>query len=328
MLKILLVLLICLALAVAFVVWRLSERSASARANFPPNGQMIDVGGVEVHAYVAGEGPDLVLIHGAGGNLRDFTFDLTDRLTDRYRVIAFDRPGFGYTGHPPDADVERGESPREQARLLQAAADALGVTDPVVLGHSFGGAVAMAWALERPDATGALVVLGGATMPWPGDLDPLYGINASAVGGAIVVPLISAFATHDMAVKVLERVFAPDPVPAGYSDAFGIPLTLRRETQLSNARQVNGLRPHVVSMSESYAGLTVPVELVHGTADEIVPAEVHAIPLSGILPDAELTLLPGVGHMPHHAATGEVIAAIDRAAGRRRADARAEAASK
>ena len=63
-----------------------------------------------------------------------------------------------------------------------------------------------------------------------------------------------------------------------------------------------------------YDTIACPVEIVHGDADTIVPATIHAIPLSDILPRARLTLLPGVGHMPHHAAPDDVIAAIDRLA--------------
>jgi pimeloyl-ACP methyl ester carboxylesterase len=71
-------------------------------------------------------------------------------------------------------------------------------------------------------------------------------------------------------------------------------------------------------MAQTYAQLSLPVEILHGTADTIVPADVHAIPLSTRLPDAVLTLLPGIGHMPHHADPAAVVAAIDRAAVRAR----------
>jgi pimeloyl-ACP methyl ester carboxylesterase len=71
-------------------------------------------------------------------------------------------------------------------------------------------------------------------------------------------------------------------------------------------------------MSQGYAQLALPVEILHGTADTIVPASVHALPLSAVLPDATLTLLPGIGHMPHHADPAAVVAAIDRAAARAR----------
>jgi pimeloyl-ACP methyl ester carboxylesterase len=190
------------------------------------------------------------------------------------------------------------------------------VRDPVVVGHSYGGAVAMAWGLRAPQDTGALVILAGATMPWPGGLGGWYALTSSKVGRATVVPLVSAFAPVSRTEDAIAGIFAPDPVPPGYADHIGAGLTLRRDTLATNARQVNGLRPHVVLMSENYDKLALPVEIVHGTADTIVPADIHAIPMSKLLPDATLTLLPGVGHMPHHADPEAIVAAIDRAAAR------------
>src|SRR6056297_3035941 len=96
-------LILVLALMVGFVVlvqWRASTHEARARAETPPAGDIIDIDGVPVHYKVMGSGPDLILIHGASGNLSDFTLGFTDRLTDRYRVILFDRPGLGWTGRP------------------------------------------------------------------------------------------------------------------------------------------------------------------------------------------------------------------------------------
>ncbi len=291
---------------------RATAREAAAEAAWPPTGQFLQVNGLKVHADVSGSGPDVVLIHGASGNTRDFTFDLAQRLGDRYRVIAFDRPGLGWSGDAGDAGV----SPLVQADILRAAADQLGVRNPIVVGHSYGGAVAMAWGLRAPDDTAALVILGGATMPWPGGLGGWYGLTSSRFGRATVVPLVTALAPVARAEDAIAGIFAPDPVPSGYADYVGAGLTLRRDTLSMNARQVNGLRPYVVLMSESYARLDLPVEIVHGTADTIVPAEVHAIPLSKLLPDAVLTLLPGIGHMPHHADPQAIVAAIDRAATR------------
>ena len=81
--------------------------------------------GGRVHAVVQGRGPDLVLIHGANGNARDFTFDLVDRMARDFRVIAFDRPGFGHS------DAFGGlKSPLAQAQVLRDAAAELGVTAP------------------------------------------------------------------------------------------------------------------------------------------------------------------------------------------------------
>ena len=290
---------------------RAAQRAALAEDRFPPVGTLVEVSGGRVHAIVAGAGPDLVMIHGAGGNARDFTHRLVPMLARDYRVIAFDRPGHGYTdAGDPDLYL----TPQSQAALLQEAAAALGVTRPIVLGHSYGASVALAWALAQPDATAALVLLAGATMPWPGGLKASYHINASALGGATVVPLIAAFASEDQARDVLTAIFAPQDVPEGYVDHFGLPLSMRRETLRANARQVTHLRPEVVKMSAMYPSLTLPVELLHGDADSIVPLDIHARPLSRRLPDARLTVMEGVGHMPHHADPAAVVEAVNRAA--------------
>ena len=114
----------------------------------------------------------------------------------------------------------------------------------------------------------------------------------------------------------LDGVFAPQPVPKGYMTQAGVMMATRVGTLRANARQVNALRPHVVEMSERYSEITIPVEILHGTADKTVYAEVHAEPLAALLPDARLTILNGIGHMPHHAVPEDVIAAIHRAADR------------
>lgn len=291
---------------------RATAREAAAEAAYPPTGQIIEVEGKRIHAHVQGSGPDLVLIHGASGNTRDFTFALADRLAQDYRVIAFDRPGLGWS----DSLGAEGISPMMQAALLQKAADKLGVRRPIVLGHSYGGAVAMAWGLTDTPDVAALVVLSGATMPWPGGLGAYYAVTGNRVGAATVIPAITAFATERQAEGAVDAIFLPDAPPAGYAEYVGVGLTMRRATLRDNAFQVTNLRPHVVRMSESYARLTLPVEILHGTADTVVPADIHALPLSRLLPEGNLVLIEGAGHMPHHTHPDDVIAAVNRAARR------------
>ena len=273
-------------------------------------GQFVEVMGTRVHAVVRGRGPDLVLIHGASGSTRDFTFDLVEPLSRSFRVIAFDRPGLGYS-----EDLgERGLSPLVQADVLRAAAAQLGVRRPIVLGHRYGGAVAMAWALRDPGGPRGLVIVSGATMPWPGGLGPWYAISSSRFGGATVVPLIAAYAPLSRADDAVAAIFAPEAAPKGYADYIGAGLSLRRDPLRTNARQVNALKAHLLAMEQNYDKLAVPVEILHGLADTIVPADVHAVPLSKRLPNARLTLIEGAGHMPHHTRSDTVIAAIRRLA--------------
>lgn len=286
--------------------WRASAREAAAEAAYPPTGQFVTVDGKRLHYEMKGHGPDLVMIHGASGSLRDLTFSLRDRLTDRYRVIVVDRPGLGHS------DALDETSLRAQARLIKAGVAQLGVTEPIVLGQSYGGAVALAWALDGGPK--ALVLVGSPSMPWPGKLDIWYRITANPVGRVLAIPLASAFVPDSYVRSAIDTVFAPDPVPKGYDDFLGTPLTLRRETLTTNVTQVNALRAELVTMEPRYPALTLPVELVHGDADTVVPLSIHSAPLSKLLPNVTLTVIPGAGHMPHHAHQDEVIAAIDRAA--------------
>jgi pimeloyl-ACP methyl ester carboxylesterase len=301
------------------VQWRASAREAAAAAAYPPQGRVIDVDGTPVHVLIEGAGPDLVLIHGASGNVRDWTYAFADRVSDRYRVIMLDRPGLGWTGRLPGNSGPwnaRAETPMEQAELLQKAVEIVGVNRPIVVGHSFGGAVAMAWALRQPDETGAVVMLGAVSNPWPGNLGWTYTVNGSAWGGALVVPVLSAFVPAKYIDDTVEAIFAPQDAPPGYAAHVGAGLVLRRKSLRANAQQVNSLYPHIVKMSQRYQRLDLPLEIVHGDADTIVPLSVHSEPLSKQVPGAVLTVLPGVGHMPQHVAPDAVEEAIDRAATR------------
>lgn len=298
--------------AVAATDRRARQRERRAEAAFPPTGHFVKIDGRLIHAHTEGSGPDLVLLHGASGNTREFTFRLVDRLKADYRVTAFDRPGLGWS-EPLLAD---GTDPRAQARMLQAAARRMGIARPLVLGQSYGGAVALGWALEAPQDTAGLVIVSGASSPWPGKLGAWYRLTATRLGSDAVIPLVTAFASERRIVSTIEEIFDPDPAPPGYVDYVGAALTLRRATMRENARQVNGLLPHVRAMAALYPGLMLPVEIIHGTADSIVPLAVHAEPLARQIPGANLVRLEGAGHMPHHTHPDAVIAAIHRAAAR------------
>lgn len=304
---------------IAAVRWGASARETTANTTYPPQGRVVDVDGTPVHVLIAGSGPDLVLLHGASGNVRDWTIDFADRVSDRYRVIMFDRPGLGWTARLKGMSGPwntQSESPMEQAALLQKAADIVGIDRPIVVGHSFGGAVAMAWALSQPDDTAAVVMLAAVSNPWPGKLGWTYTLGGTALGGAVILPVASAFLPSSYVYGNVEDIFAPQEAPDGYAEQVGAGLILRRESLRANAQQVNSLRPHIVRMSKRYGDLKMPIEIVHGDADTIVPLSVHSHPLSQQVPNAVLTVLNGIGHMPHHADPSAVENAIDRAAAR------------
>lgn len=297
----------------AVSLWRAAAREAAVEAAYPPSGQFVTLqDGCRVHAVVAGSGPDLVLIHGAGGSVRDWSFAMIPALQARYRVIALDRPGFGWSD-PLPADADGLE---DQARALAEAAALLGAERPVVLGHSYGGAVAAAWAVHLPDRMAALVMLSGVSHVWSGGIDTIYEITGRPVGAALVVPMLTAWVPDSYIRRALSGVFAPQAQPAGYYAHFGPVMSLRRQTFRINARQRVALWDEVRALMPGYRDLPMPVEILHGTADLTVGVNVHAVPLSQAAPDADLHLLEGIGHMPQHSAMPEVIAGIDRAAAR------------
>ncbi len=292
--------------------WRASRNEARAEETHPPLGQLLTVNGAQVHAYVTGDGPDLVLIHGSSGNLRDFTFRLAERLATRYRVIAFDRPGLGYS-EPLSDD---GTSLQDQADILVAAARQLGAERPVVLGQSLGGAVALAWAVYHPDRLSALVTVSGVSHPWDTGLGTYYSVLSSTVGQRLVIPLLTAFVSDERIDQQIDSVFAPADTPEGYSEHIGPRLTLRRAAMRANALQRRHLLGWVEELVPHYPDITVPTEILHAEEDRTVSHAIHSVPLADTIPEAELTTLPGSSHMPHHTDPDAVIAAIDRAATR------------
>ena len=171
-------------------------RARKAEREHPPAGQFVTVDGVRLHYIERGEGPPVVLLHGNVVTAEDFdasgVFDLVAR---RHRVIAFDRPGFGYSDRPRGSAWSAGT----QAELIRDAFAVLGINRPIVLGHSWGAAVALALGLNHPDAVKALVLLSGyyyptlradvlfsapTAIPILGDLLRLFSLSLHWQGGA------------------------------------------------------------------------------------------------------------------------------------------------
>jgi len=296
----------------AVTLWLAGQRESRAQADFPPEGQILDIDGIAVHAVVMGQGPDVVLIHGSSGNTRDMTFALAPLLARSFRVIVFDRPGLGYS-QSFNAD---GETIVEQADILQRAAAQLGADKPIVAGQSYGGSVALAWAVTRPENISALVLIAPAAVPWETPLDSFNRVSSTAWGSALLLPLIAAFVPDWYVEKALDTVFAPQQAPEGYARHFGPGLTLRRVSMHANAKQRANLLDEITQLEPRYGEISVPTEIVHGTADTTVGLEWHSHQLENKIPGAELIELKGIGHMPQVVAAPEVAAAIERAAQR------------
>ncbi|MCI4662004.1 MAG: alpha/beta hydrolase [Neomegalonema sp.] len=284
-----------------------ASSSQSLRDRYPPQGRFVPTSHGQIHLLEQGEGPAVVLIHGASGNLRDATFRLMPMLARRYRVIAVDRPGFGYSDPGPD-DRYR---PLAQAAMLREAVSSLGVRKPIVVGHSYGGAVAMAWGLQAQDEISGVVSLSGATYPWDGGVGLGYEIAATPVIGDVAIAIVRLGLTESVARDFIDRIFAPQNAPSGYADHVAIGLALRAETIKANAQDLTHLNDELATMAPRYGEIHTPVGIVHGTADTTVALSIHSEKLAKDVQKSRLIRLDGVGHMPHIVAPEACVEAID-----------------
>ncbi|MEQ9178882.1 MAG: alpha/beta fold hydrolase, partial [Nitratireductor sp.] len=134
----------------------------------PPSGSFATVNDTRMHfVHVPAADaslPPVVFIHGASGNLRDAMQPLRGLLEGRAEMLFVDRPGHGWSARGPAENA----TPAGQAKTIAALMDQLGIGRAIVVGHSFGGAVAATFALDHPRKTAGLVFLAAVSHPWPG----------------------------------------------------------------------------------------------------------------------------------------------------------------
>ena len=280
--------------------WREAERAC------PPLGAFVEVRGCRLHYVEAGEGSPVVLVHGASGNLRDMTLALAERLAKSHRVLAFDRPGYGYSTRPPGPWPD----PSVQASYLRDALAALRVERPVLVGHSWAGSLVLAYALAWPGELRGVVAVSPASHAWPG------GVVAYRV--AAQLPLLGSLLAHTvlwplgqrMADAALRSTFDPDPLPDGYRRACGIDLLFRPVQFRADGEDVGKLSRFLEIQSARYAELATPLTILTGTRDAVVSPRRHAHTLHAQVSGSRLVVVEGAGHALHHAHPDRVVAEI------------------
>jgi pimeloyl-ACP methyl ester carboxylesterase len=287
-----------------------AKMTRDAERKYPPIGRFLDVDGVRLHYIERGQGEPLVLIHGNGTLIQDFTVNgLVDRLSKHYRVIVFDRPGYGYSDRP------RGLwTPRAHATLFEHALAQLGVEQAIVLGHSWGTMVAVSLALQAPALVRSLVLLSGYYFPTARMDVVLSSPNAIPGIGDALRHTISPPLARLMLPGGIRAMFAPAPVPEPFDRLFPKELMLRPLHLRASAEDAALMTPSVMELQEHYRELKLPVVILTGGDDQIADVSRQSKRLHEEIPQSELTVLPGLGHMVHHLAPDAVIKAIDRAA--------------
>jgi pimeloyl-ACP methyl ester carboxylesterase len=287
-----------------------ARKTREAERKHPPVGRFLDVDGVRLHYIERGTGEPLALIHGNGTMIQDFTINgLVDRLSKHYRVIVIERPGYGYSTRPRQL-----WTPRAHATLYAHALHQLGVEQALVLGHSWGTMVAVSLALQAPTLVRSLVLLSGDYFPTARMDVVLSSPNAVPVIGDVLRHTISPPLSRLMLPGGIRAMFAPAPVPERFERLFPKELMLRPIQLRASAEDAALMTPAVMELQQHYRDLKLPVVILTGGNDQIADVGRQSRRLHQEIPQSELIVLPGLGHMVHHLAPDEVIKAIDRAA--------------
>jgi len=295
-------------LSAALTAAWVERRSSRAERDQPPAGRLLEIEGVRLHVVEKGEGPAVVLIHGNMVSERDYEASgLLDRLARNHRVIAFDRPGFGHSTRPRD----RLWTPAAQAKLLHAALAQLGVKEAVVVGHSMGAMVALALALDHPDDVRRLVLVGGYYYP-SARIDALLTAPvALPVLGDVMRYTVTAISARLMLKRLVRAMFGPREVPGHFIPALSREMMVRPIQLRANAEDAAFMIPQAKASSERHHELRMPVAIVAGADDKVIDAEAHSARLHREVAGSTLVVVPGAGHMVHHAAPGAIVAAVE-----------------
>lgn len=275
-------------------------------------GRFVEVDGVRVHYIARGKGRPVVLLHGNGTMAEDFVISgLLDQLAKNYRVIALDRPGFGHTDRPRD----RVWTASVQAHLVHRVLARLNAERPVIVGHSWGTLVALALAVGRWRELRGLVLLSGYFYPSHRADVALSAPLAIPGFGDAARSMVPQAVGHLLAPQVCQHVFWPEPVPARFRARFPVEIAIDPVQQRASAEDTATLNAAAAVLQPLYSSLRVPLAIITGSADAVVSTLEHSCRLHQQAPESTLAVLPGLGHMIHYSARGEIGRAVDRLMG-------------
>lgn len=259
-----------------------------------PDGSFVELSGIDVHYRVEGDnGPGVVLLHHTFGNVGTWRHVL-DGLSDVARVVAFDRPGFGFTQRPTPGDVD-GRDPYTRAASVELAValmDHLGMRDAVLVGSSAGGTVALETVDRHPDRVRGLVLIGPAITGDVGPPDGLRPLLRPLAG--LIGPLVRSRARSITPARVARGWSDPSRVTEADAEAYRAPLRIpgweAAIWSVINAEPRPDVRPVLPRIG-------VPTLVVSGAHDRTIrPAWSRRV--AAAIPGARYVELPDVGHTP------------------------------
>jgi pimeloyl-ACP methyl ester carboxylesterase len=260
-------------------------------AQCEPKENYLVIENTRVRYVEAGAGPVVVLIHGNAGSAEEFDFRSLGLICRDHRVIAVDRPGHGNSDRPDGLAATL----QYQTRLVHETLSHLGVTRPVLVGHSWGGALALAYAVEYPQELSAIVLLAPAAYPDKGGDEFLRAVLKTPVVGDVSLDVGRVVFGKHILKKELERAFYPESVPEDYL-RHASSLWLRHKQLRAFLEDEWSLNKDLARTSKHYSDIRIPVVIVTGDHDKVVSAKDNAYRLKSSIAQSRLIELKNTGH--------------------------------
>jgi len=281
-----------------------------AERDNPAVGRFLDVDGVRLHYVERGSGEPLVLLHGNGSMIEDFeSSGLIDLAARNYRVIVFDRPGFGHSDRPRSVVW----TPDAQAELIKHALQRLDVSSATVLGHSWGASVAVALALKYPDLIRGLVLASGYYYPTARPDVVAMGAPALPLIGDVLSHTLSPLVSRAIWPLMMAKIFGPRSVPEKFG-AFPKEMALRPSQIRASAAESALMIPDAFKLRNQYPHLKMPVVIIAGVEDRLIDIDTQSARLHSDISQSRFHRVAGNGHMIQQTATDQVMSAIDEVA--------------
>ena len=277
------------------LAWFNYSTRKKAEAAVPPDGTFVDIDGNRIHYVDRGprDGPAVLLIHGLGGQIRNFARPLVEDLERDHRVVLVDRPGSGWSVRAPGAPASLWQQADTMAKFIRA----LGIERPAIVGHSLGGALALTIAAEHPDVVRRLALICPLTQDEK-DVPPVF--KSLEIRSPLVRRLVANTVAVPLSVmnqeKILAEIFRPEPVPEDFPIAGGGALAARPEAFYQTSSDLVALEDQLPSLVERYPQIRVPVRILYGEEDNLLDPQRHGVATAAQLPDGRVELVPG-GHM-------------------------------
>lgn len=283
-------------------------KTKSIEKDYPPIGNFVSTldNEVEVHYLREGTGIPVVMLHGRDGTLQEYTLSIFDDIADKYEAIAFDRPGYGYSKCLNSDNL----TTKKQAKIINEAINKMEVENPIIIGHSYGGAVMLQYLLDYPDQVrGAISLAGVSYVDEPPNESfyalPRYPVIGSLLTNTIVLPLGTIISQN-----IYDLAFRPIEPPKKYVKVISS-LYLRPEQFKATSYELSHMYDSVNSLSDDYKQILTPVTIIFGDSDELLEYKEDGERLHKELPNSKYVLIEDGGHKIHYSHPSIILYELD-----------------